>query len=87
MTDAMMLAAARALGDWSPAVHRMEAPLLPAIEEMQEAAVSIAVAVGRRAIEDGVAPEADSAGLEARIRQRAWRPVYPELIADDAGCV
>ncbi len=90
VTDAMMLAAARALGDWSassPAPeHAAEAPLLPAIEQMQEAAVSIAVAVGRRAIEDGLAPEADPATLEERIRRRIWRPAYPELIPEAAAC-
>ena len=87
VTDAMMLAAARALGDWSPAIHAPDSPLLPQIEHMQEAAISIAIAVGKRAIEDGLAPEADLGSLEARIRQRIWRPEYPELIAEEAGCL
>ncbi len=86
VTDSMMLAAARALGDWSPAIHSVNAPLLPPIEQMQEAAVSIAVAVGRCAIEEGLAPHADTATLEARIRARLWRPEYPELVAEEAGC-
>lgn len=86
VTDAMMLAAARALGDWSPAIHVPDAPLLPSIEQMQEAAVSIAVAVGRRAIEDGLAPAADVSTLEQRIRQRIWRPQYPDLVAEETGC-
>ncbi len=86
VTDAMMLAAARALGEWSPAIHGMDAPLLPPIEQMQEAAISIAVAVARRAIEDGVAPATDLGTLEARIRQRAWKPGYPEMLAEEAGC-
>ena len=86
VTDRMMQAAARALGDWSPAIHAAGAPLLPPIEQMQEAAVSIAVAVGRCAIEEGLAPVAEVATLESRIRARLWRPGYPELIAEEAGC-
>ncbi len=87
VTDAMMLAAARALGDWSPAIASPEAPLLPHIEDMQEAAISIAVAVARRAVEDGLAPYADPETLETRIRQRIWRPEYPEIAAETAPCL
>jgi len=86
VTDAMMLAAARALGDWSPAIASPEAPLLPHLKDMQEAAVCIAVAVAHRAIEDGLAPPADLEMLETRIRQRIWRPEYPEMVAETAPC-
>ncbi len=84
VTDGMLLAAARALGDWSPAIAGPDAPLLPPIEQMPEAAISIAVAVGRRAIEDGLTPAQDPQTLETRIRRRLWRPAYPRLIAEEA---
>ncbi len=89
VTDSMLLAAARALGSWSPTLNTnlsSPAPLLPDISDMQEAAVAIAVAVGQEAIEDGLAPEQDQATLESRIRNRLWRPEYPELIAEELGC-
>ncbi len=86
VTDRMMLAAARALGDWSPAIHAAGAPLLPPIEAMQEAAVSVAVAVGQCAMEEDLAPKAGRATLEARIRARLWRPGYPELVAEENTC-
>jgi malate dehydrogenase (oxaloacetate-decarboxylating) len=89
VTDGMMLAAARALGDWSPAAKNGPAPLLPPIEQMQEAAISIAVAVARRAAEERVAPAMESTDLstlEARIRRRVWRPAYPEMLVEEPGC-
>ena len=82
VTDRMLLAAARTLGDWSPAIASPDAPLLPPIEHMPEAAVSIAVAVGKCAIEDGLTPAQDPSTLESRIRRRLWRPAYPRLIAE-----
>lgn len=86
VSDGMMLAAARALGDWSPVTQSPDAPLLPPIEQMQEAAVPIAVAVGQCAIREGLAPHVDPEMLEARIRARLWRPAYPELVADESAC-
>lgn len=88
VTDAMLLAAARALGSCSPAAVDPAAPLLPPIEQMQEAAITIAVAVASRAIEDGVATVSEASSesreaLESRIRRRVWRPAYPDLIAED----
>ena len=86
VTDAMLLAAARALGIWSPNVESPEAPLLPRVEQMQEAAITIAVAVGTQAIKDGLAPTASREGLETKIRKRIWRPAYPELVAEEPIC-
>jgi malate dehydrogenase (oxaloacetate-decarboxylating) len=86
VTDGMLLAAARALGECSPAARDAEAPLLPAIEDMQEAAVTIAVAVARAALDEGLAAWEDAGSLEQRIRRRIWRPGYPEMVIDDARC-
>ncbi len=86
VTDTMLLAGARALAEWRPAEAGGDTPLLPPTEAMQEAAMAIAVAVGLRAMEDGVAPPLEAQALEERIRRRVWRPRYPELIADEADC-
>ncbi len=86
VTDGMMLAAARALGECSPAIRTKGAPLLPGIEQMQEAAIKIAVAVAERAVQEGLTEETESADLEERIRRRIWRPAYPELIVEEQDC-
>jgi malate dehydrogenase (oxaloacetate-decarboxylating) len=86
VTDGMMLAAARALGACSPAIRTAGAPLLPAIEAMQEAAISIAVAVAERAVEEGLTEQKTPDELEAHIRCRIWRPEYPELLAEENAC-
>jgi malate dehydrogenase (oxaloacetate-decarboxylating) len=86
VTDGMMLAAARALGECSPAIHTEGAPLLPGIEQMQEAAIKIAVAVAERAVQEGLTEETEIAGLEERIRRRIWRPAYPDLIVEEQDC-
>ena len=85
VTNAMLFDAARALGRCSPAIGHKDAALLPAVEDMQEAAIPIAVAVASRAVADGLAPSPGARDLEALIRRRYWRPRYPEIIAED-GC-
>lgn len=92
VTDAMLLAAARALGTCSPTASDPDAPLLPAIEQMQEAAIVIAVAVAQQAITEGL--DGDPAPiplttqqLEERIRRRIWRPGYPKLVMDTSTVV
>jgi malate dehydrogenase (oxaloacetate-decarboxylating) len=87
ITDSMLRAAARALGSCSPTARDPRAPLLPSIEDMQEAAVVIAVAVAQQAIADGLASTADASIdgslLIERIRRRIWRPGYPALLAEE----
>ena len=58
VTDAMMLAAARALAENSPALHDSSASLLPALTDVRRVAVEIAVAVGVEAQKAGLAPQA-----------------------------
>jgi malate dehydrogenase (oxaloacetate-decarboxylating) len=76
VTDAMMRAAARALGDASPALRDAHAPLLPAWADVRGAADDIALAVARQAVADGVAPKADDDALRAAIRATRWTPGY-----------
>ncbi|HEX7658945.1 MAG TPA: NAD-dependent malic enzyme [Pseudonocardiaceae bacterium] len=85
VTDAMMRAAARALGDASPALADPAAPLLPAWERLPEIASDIALAVARQAVADGVAPERDEDALRAAIRNTRWTPEYPDYSTDSAG--
>jgi malate dehydrogenase (oxaloacetate-decarboxylating) len=76
VTDAMMRAAARALGDASPALEDSHAPLLPAWADVRDVADGIALAVAHQAVVDGVAPQADDDGLRAAIRRTRWSPGY-----------
>lgn len=72
----MMRAAARALGDASPALSDSRAPLLPAWAQVRDVADDIALAVARRAVVDGVAPQASDDDLRTAIRATRWAPGY-----------
>ncbi|MEB3963289.1 NAD-dependent malic enzyme [Streptomyces kunmingensis] len=76
VTDAMMRAAARALGDASPALEDAKAPLLPAWADVRDVADGIALAVARQAVADGVAPDASDDDLRTAIRDTRWTPGY-----------
>jgi malate dehydrogenase (oxaloacetate-decarboxylating) len=72
----MMRAAARALGDASPALTDARAALLPSWGEVRDVADGIALAVARRAVADGVAPPASDDDLRAAITATRWEPGY-----------
>lgn len=77
VTDGMLLAAARALGDYSPALRDPLAPLLPPLEGIQNIIRAIALAVVRQAQTEGVAPPLSEEEIKNRIRQKFWEPQYP----------
>jgi malate dehydrogenase (oxaloacetate-decarboxylating) len=77
VTDGMMLAAARALGDNSPALKDPNASLLPAIKDIRKVAVEIAYAVALEAVTAGVAPPAKRDELRQRVVASQWTPQYP----------
>ena len=76
VTDAMFMAAARALPLLSPARHDPGAPLLPPVTELRAVAVAVATAVARQAQADGVADPCEEDELQRRIRAQIWEPVY-----------
>ena len=77
VTDRMMVAAARALGDCAVRAGTDGAtPLLPPLASMRDAARDIALAVARTAVEDGVAPEATEAQLREAVATTQWTPRY-----------
>jgi len=79
VTDAMILAAARALGEKSPALTDPSASLVPALPQLREVAAHIATAVGRQAQRDGVAPKTSDAELGERVTATQWTPAYPSF--------
>ena len=76
VTDAMFMAAAKALAALSPARNGKSDLLLPPVTELRAVSVAVASAVGRQAIADGVAEALDDRALQARIHNRIWEPVY-----------
>ena len=77
VTDAMLLAAARALAENSPALKDSSASMLPALTDVRRVAAEIAVAVGLAAQKDGVAPKTTENELRQRVVATQWTPAYP----------
>jgi malate dehydrogenase (oxaloacetate-decarboxylating) len=79
VTEPMMLAAARALAENSPALKDRSASLLPPLTAIRRVAVEIAVAVGLEAQKDGVAPERAEDELHQGVIAAQWTPAYTAL--------
>jgi malate dehydrogenase (oxaloacetate-decarboxylating) len=75
--DSMILAAARALAEHSPAIQDPTAPLLPSLKELRQVAIEIAVAAGLQAQKDGVAPMTTPSELREEVLAVRWTPAYP----------
>jgi malate dehydrogenase (oxaloacetate-decarboxylating) len=77
VTDAMVLASARALAEQSPALRDASASLLPALADLRRVAAHIATAVGLAAQKDGVASKTSEEELVQRVTAAQWTPAYP----------
>ena len=77
VTDEMMLAAARALGELSPARANPSDSLLPPLRDVRAAARAIATAVGSEAQRAGIAPSTSAEELRDRVTATQWTPEYP----------
>ena len=80
VTDGMMLAAARVLGECSPARVDPSGSLLPTLREVRVVARAIATAVGLEAQQAGVAPETSTEELRDRVAAAQWKPEYPRTV-------
>ena len=76
VTNAMMQAAATALGEVSPALTDPQASLLPPVGRLREVALHVATAVALAAVADGVAARAVEADLRRRVSAAQWSPHY-----------
>jgi malate dehydrogenase (oxaloacetate-decarboxylating) len=79
VTDEMFLAAALALADCSPAAAGEGAGLLPAPDDVGQVSQRIAVAVGAKAQEQGLAAATPPGELERLVEAKWWEPRYPRL--------
>jgi malate dehydrogenase (oxaloacetate-decarboxylating) len=76
VTDKMMVAAAKSLGNFSLGMADPDSSLLPPIESMIDAAIQIAVKVGLQAQKDGMAQEMSEQELYELVQKRFWIPKY-----------
>ncbi|HEY2122131.1 MAG TPA: malic enzyme-like NAD(P)-binding protein, partial [Chthoniobacterales bacterium] len=76
VTDKMMLAGAKALGDHSPALRDPAASLLPSVSNIREIALEIAYAVALEAQKEGLAPACEPDALRRGVVECQWTPEY-----------
>jgi malate dehydrogenase (oxaloacetate-decarboxylating) len=81
VTDGMMLAAARTLGEHSPARKDPAGSLLPALRDVRSVTREIATAIGLEAQRAGVAPKTSAEALRDVVARTQWAPEYAPGLA------
>lgn len=76
VTENMLMASSHALAESSPLVKNGEGELLPALNDIRDVSLSIAKAVFKQAIEDGVALSVPEEMIDERINANFWEPKY-----------
>ena len=76
ISDGMLMAAARALADLSPARLNPHANLLPPVSELRDISLRVAQAVALQARKEGLAEPIDAGDMYRKIRDKMWTPVY-----------
>ncbi len=76
VTDEMLMESSRALATCSPLANLGKGALLPPLEEIHTVSKKIAFAVGKKAIEQGVAANVSDDALIQAIDSQFWQPVY-----------
>lgn len=78
VTDNMFMVCSEALAATSPLVNGEGEDLLPSLEHIREVSKTIALAVGKQAMEDGVAIRVEDSVLEKAVQKNFWNPEYRE---------
>jgi malate dehydrogenase (oxaloacetate-decarboxylating) len=76
VSDRMMMAAAKALGDQSPALKDPTASLLPNVRTIRDIAREVAYAVAAQAHAEGLAPEFSKEKGRQAVTESQWTPEY-----------
>ena len=76
LTDAMLLAAARALCNCAPVNTDISAPLLPNIGRAEEVSKKVALAIAQQAIKENLSPLSADVDLIKLIDEAYWQPTY-----------
>jgi malate dehydrogenase (oxaloacetate-decarboxylating) len=82
VSDAMIMASAKALAQMSPTRNDKTASLLPSISETREISRAIAEAVGRQAIAEGLAAVGNEKAFTDELNACIWEPVYVPYALD-----
>lgn len=80
VSNEMFVAAARALAEFSPALHNPAASLYPALEGIRKLSRSVALAVAGEAVRLGLARTATTEELEGLIDAKVWIPRYARFV-------
>jgi malate dehydrogenase (oxaloacetate-decarboxylating) len=76
ISDAMFLAAARTIAEFSPAKRDHEANLLPPLVEIRNLTFHVAHAVAKQALAESLADQMSDDAVAAAIKGIMWEPVY-----------
>jgi malate dehydrogenase (oxaloacetate-decarboxylating) len=76
VTDAMFMAAAKAVAHMSPTATDKAGRLLPPVDQLRVVSLAVADAVARQAQADGVADISDEVTLSDHIAAHVWEPRY-----------
>jgi len=76
VSDAMIMASAKALASLSPTHADPSAPLLPPIADCRKVSLVVAEAVAKQAMADGTAEIVDDETLRKCLCDYVWEPVY-----------
>jgi malate dehydrogenase (oxaloacetate-decarboxylating) len=76
VSDAMIMASAKALAALSPTQVDRNAGLLPPIADSRQVAMVVAEAVGKQAMAEGIAEVTDADAFANELRAYVWQPVY-----------
>jgi malate dehydrogenase (oxaloacetate-decarboxylating) len=80
VTNEMFVAAARALAEFSPAVHDPAESLYPALEHVRKVSRCVALAVGAEALRLGLAERITREELSRRVEAMMWIPRYARYV-------
>jgi malate dehydrogenase (oxaloacetate-decarboxylating) len=76
VSDAMIMASAKALAAQSPTRSDKNADLLPSLSDSRKVSLLVAEAVGKQAIAEGIAGVANEKAFVEELRSYIWEPVY-----------
>jgi malate dehydrogenase (oxaloacetate-decarboxylating) len=76
ISDGMLMAAARALAEVSPARLNPQANLLPPVTELRDVSLRVAQAVAMQARNEGLSEAMDAGDMYRTVRDKMWTPTY-----------
>ncbi len=85
VTDALFLAAANRLADFTVQQESWNGALYPSLQQLRQVSAVIGLKVAQTARDEGLGRTLDDEALEATVREFMWRPDYPNLLAPVAG--